>query len=191
MNCQKFRSRIIEHARLKADAGEELAGHLESCAACAGFLQTQRELNDALNAIADESACIEPPLSLESTLLQAIDSHITVSPKPQVLMRPWWMLLSAPMAALGVLIFAVFMHHPAATPHMAVESQTFIEIPYVLPPAPYERTEIMRMDIPVASLIAAGFDVHADDVSGLIRADVLVGQDGRAFAIRFISGKDE
>ena len=66
--------------------------------------------------------------------------------------------------------------------------EVFVQIPYVVPPAPYERTEVVRMDVPVAALIAAGFrmdEAAADSVS----ADVLVGQDGRPLAVGFPEDK--
>ena len=60
-----------------------------------------------------------------------------------------------------------------------------MRIPYTAPPAPYERTQVMRMAVPVAALIAAGFEVHVADAGAAVPAEVLVGQDGRALAIRF------
>ena len=42
------------------------------------------------------------------------------------------------------------------------------------------------MDLPVAALIAAGFDVRAVDPGATVQADVLTGQDGRAHAIRLL-----
>ena len=62
-----------------------------------------------------------------------------------------------------------------------------MRVPYVVPPAPYERTEVMRMEVPVTTLLAAGLEVHVPAVEGTVRADVLVGQDGRALAIRLVS----
>ena len=59
-----------------------------------------------------------------------------------------------------------------------------MRIPYVAPLAPYERTQVVRMSVPVTALIAAGFEVHARDIGAAVRADVLIGQDGRAYAIR-------
>jgi hypothetical protein len=68
-----------------------------------------------------------------------------------------------------------------------MSTEPFIEIPYIAPLAPYERTTIVRMDVPVSALIAAGFDMHAPDTGAALRADVLFGQDGRAHAIRLVS----
>jgi hypothetical protein len=43
------------------------------------------------------------------------------------------------------------------------------------------------MDVPVAALMAAGFEVHGAEPGGTVSADVLVGQDGRMHAVRLIS----
>jgi hypothetical protein len=43
---------------------------------------------------------------------------------------------------------------------------------------------VKRLDLPVTALIAAGFEVRVPDLSAAIPADVLVGQDGRALALR-------
>lgn len=67
------------------------------------------------------------------------------------------------------------------------ESQPFYAIPYTVPLAPEERAEVVRMDLPVAAVIATGIRVKSMDPGGHAEADVLVGQDGRARAIRLIS----
>ena len=95
----------------------------------------------------------------------------------------WACLLAAALSAGALLI-----QRPIPAPQGPVESreEPFIEIPYVAPLAPYERTSVMRMDVQVAGLIAAGFEVHAADAGAAVKADVLVGQDGRAHAIRLV-----
>jgi hypothetical protein len=72
------------------------------------------------------------------------------------------------------------------TPYRPPE-QAFVHVPYAAPPAPYERTEVKGMELPVATLIAAGLEVHMPAFEGTVRADVLLGQDGRALAIRLIA----
>jgi hypothetical protein len=42
------------------------------------------------------------------------------------------------------------------------------------------------MNVPLTALIAAGFEVHSPDIGAAVSADVLVGQDGRALAIRLV-----
>jgi hypothetical protein len=73
----------------------------------------------------------------------------------------------------------------------SAESEPFVQIPYTMPLSPEERTTVVRMDVPVAALIAAGFTVSTPDPGGSVSADVLVSQDGRARAIRLSSKEEE
>lgn len=105
--------------------------------------------------------------------------------------RLWGQLSWAGILAASVLISVLLIHRPIPVSPPAEappppSDPPFVEIPYVAPLAPYERTEVMRIDVPVAALMAAGFEVHVPDAGGVVRADVLVGQDGRAHAIRLV-----
>ena len=71
---------------------------------------------------------------------------------------------------------------PAAKPEAP-----FIAIPYTLPLDPRERVDVVRMDMPVAALIAAGLPVGTVDPASHVRTDVLLGQDGRARAVRLVA----
>jgi len=79
------------------------------------------------------------------------------------------------------------VRQPIARRPPVVESQPFVPIPYTVPLAPEERATVVHMVVPVAALIAAGFNVSTSDPGGVVDADVLVSQDGRARAIRFNS----
>ena len=94
-----------------------------------------------------------------------------------------WLSFASALATLAM-VGVLLLLSPA--PHRPPE-QAFVRVPYVVPPAPYERTEVMRMEVPVSTLLAAGLEVHVPAVEGTVRADVLVGQDGRALAIRLVS----
>ena len=81
---------------------------------------------------------------------------------------------------------AVLVRRPAIAPAPVEQAQTgFVRIPYVVPPLPYERTEIVHMNVPVAALIAVGF--RRDEPAGAsVPAEILVGQDDRPLAIRIL-----
>ena len=51
-----------------------------------------------------------------------------------------------------------------------------------------EHTTVVRMNVEVAALMAAGFQISAADAGASIPADVLLAQDGRAVAIRPLNG---
>jgi hypothetical protein len=87
--------------------------------------------------------------------------------------------------AASVLIAALFLQWSAPVR----PSAPFVAIPYVAPLAPYERTSVVRVNVPVAALVAAGFAVHGADPGATLAADVIVGQDGRAHAVRLISNR--
>jgi hypothetical protein len=48
----------------------------------------------------------------------------------------------------------------------------------------------MRMELPAAALIAAGVPVAAANAGALVRADVIVSEDGQARAVRLLSVSD-
>ena len=87
--------------------------------------------------------------------------------------------------AASILAAVLFLPRPAPVP----SATPFVAIPYVAPLAPYERTSVVRMNIPVAALVAAGFTVHGADPGATLTADVIVGQDGRAHAVRLTSNR--
>jgi hypothetical protein len=173
VNCKEARAAAIEHARSGSMA---VNTHFEACAECRRFLQAQVALHSAFAALAHD---VPAPPNLEVKLLAEFE---VASRRTPVRLRGW---LPAVVAASLAIASVVLYHRTVLTPRI-VDGQ-FIAIPYTAPLAPYERTSIVRMDVPVAALIAAGFDVHAPDARVAVRADVLFGQDGRAHAIRLIT----
>ena len=91
----------------------------------------------------------------------------------------------AAVASAATIIAIVATHRVRKIPPT---EEVFMKIPYVIPPAPYERTEVVRMDVPVAALIEAGFTMNAA-ASDSVPADVMVGQDGRPLAVAFLESK--
>ena len=178
MKCEEGRMRLTELARTGAEAGPEMAAHLAMCAGCSRFLEGQLALGAALARIAVENAAADVP--------ECVEARIFAELAPP---RRWQTLAAAALAAS--LAAAVFVARgPVPAPPVGsgrAAAEPFVEIPFVVPLAPYERAEVQRMDVPVAALIAAGFEVHLPDTAGTVKADVLVGQDGRAHALRLIS----
>jgi hypothetical protein len=180
MNCKEARATAIEHIRAGSAV---LEPHFEVCAECSRFLQAQLALHSAFAAL---SRKVPAPADLETRLRAEFDASRTAShlaPRSAARRLRWWLPAAALAASLA--IAAVALHR--ATPPPRIAGEPFIEIPYIAPLAPYERTRIVRMDVPVSALIAAGFEVQAVDTGAALPADVLFGQDGRAHAIRLVS----
>jgi hypothetical protein len=134
------------------------------------------ELQAALAALAAETESMAAPPGVEAAVLAEFDAAQRSRSRSR-----WWIPVAACIAAAALLV-----RGPAPTPPVARE-QTFVQIPYVAPLAPYERVAVRRMDMPVTALIAAGFEVRTRDLGAAIPTDVLVGQDGRALALRLVS----
>lgn len=79
----------------------------------------------------------------------------------------------------------------ASAPVLTVDRDgegAFVPLPYVAPLDSYETGTVVRVNVRVAQLIGAGFEVPLADPAALVVADVVVGDDGRAHAVRLVSG---
>lgn len=63
----------------------------------------------------------------------------------------------------------------------------FVDLPWTAGLPAFESGEIVRMDVPVASLPTYGIDISSGAGNGPVEADVLIGQDGFARAIRLVT----
>jgi hypothetical protein len=147
---------------ITGEKDRETQQHLLACPACAA------EIDRTLSA-------------LRSFRLSgyAAAAHWQTAP-PSVRRFAWRTPVLA--AAAAVLISVTVSQRRIPQP----QPEVFMPIPYVVPPAPYERTAVVRMEVPAAALMAAGLDVRSPADSSL-PADVLVGQDGRALAVSLVS----
>ena len=59
-------------------------------------------------------------------------------------------------------------------------------IPIVFDPEPIERGQIVRIRLPLAALASFGLPVNEEHAEEAIRADVVLGEDGLARAVRFV-----
>ena len=174
VNCGAWRRQAIEAAR-GAETTGEWREHLRVCAECARFFDDQAALSAAMRAMAEGA----PELSgaVEARVLAEFErAHV-----------PAWRWAVAAMIAAGIFVGAWWSLQSRPAPTAKVETRPFLTIPYTVPLSPEEPVMVWRAEIPVAQLIAAGFRVNVPDPAAVVEADVLVGQDGRARAIRPIS----
>lgn len=171
---------------------------------------TEIRLAKAMSRLAAEVSDAAPPRELESMLLRQFDRAVLWRRRRMLLfatgagaiaasLATLWIVTSRPAPPLPPQVVAApvpeapkivarpkrertVRQQAAAAPEMP-----FVPIPYVTPLDRYERFDIVRMELPVAALIAAGFEIQSPDTGALAEADVVVGQDGRARAVRLIS----
>jgi hypothetical protein len=150
-------------ACLAGERSREAESHLRECGECAAQIaSTQKSL-----------------LLFRDSGYQCAEHWQKQPQKPASRKPARW--AAATVAVTAAVLAALTVHHVREVPP---RQEVFLKIPYVIPPAPYERTEVVRMDVPVAALIQAGFSMNAAAADS-VRADVLIGQDGRPLAVGF------
>jgi hypothetical protein len=140
--------------------------------------------DDAMSRLAAELSETRAPRAVERTVLAEFD-RVQRRKRARI-----WVAAAAIAASIAAAWFVERrpVREPAASAPVVTElEQPFVPIPYVLPPGPYERVEVVRMKLPVSELIAAGYRLQTTDFGAQAEADVMVGQDGRPRAIRLIS----
>jgi hypothetical protein len=93
-------------------------------------------------------------------------------------------------ALVSVTVFVAFLmmtQRKTTVIHVQANDEQFTAMPYVIPPAPYERTSVVRTEVPLQIMLSAGFQVHGEDLGSSVPADVLYGEDGRILALRLVS----
>jgi hypothetical protein len=78
---------------------------------------------------------------------------------------------------------------PAARPGLKMDD--FVTLPGAIGLPSFESGRIVRVDLPVSSLPAYGVELVPDAARNEVQADVLVGQDGQARAIRLVRTSTE
>jgi hypothetical protein len=201
MNCQEFRKSIAE-----AGPNPDLLPHSNQCPACAALLVRYCGLQAGLTAVAAELRHLEAPERVELGLLAAFRSqhHPARAADP----GRWWIpALSWATAAGLVTVAALFLLHPhrpspahrTAPPSVEMASVTdspdsyavdeddgFIPLPNARKLDPNEDVNVVRVEVPRSAMLSVGLAVGPDRVSELVEADVVLGADGLARAIRFV-----
>ncbi|HWC97120.1 MAG TPA: hypothetical protein VG456_10230 [Candidatus Sulfopaludibacter sp.] len=178
MMCREYREALMEWAR-GAEPAAGLAVHTAGCGECFEFLERQRALSAALRVV----AVVEIPAAsgVGGRVMAEFDRGARRS---KVRVLGWF--AAAGVAAAAALVLSVTPTRPAPVA-AAPDFAQFLPIPYTIPLTPEDRASVVRMEIPVSALRAAGFQVQDADPGAMVEADVLVSQDGRARAIRPIS----
>ncbi len=205
MNCKEFRETMPE-LELSGSAGQ--GEHAGQCPACAALLEEQRRLAEGLRAARQEWRREEAPQRLESRLASAFRSHNGLVPQRAAF--GWAPVVTWAAAAAAIIVLAMFLVH-ARQPQPAqrrasngVQLATrsmgdskaglnamygeagFIRLPNAEEIEPNEDINYVRVEVPRSSMIPLGYAVKAERASDLVQAEVVLGADGLARAVRFL-----
>jgi len=202
MNCQEFWEGYPE----LDPAGRE-HGHAAECEACARRLADQRALAAGLRAAAEQWREWDAPERVEACLRAAFRSQRARQARPH---RVWLPVLTWASAAAVLIVLALLTirgREPVAppraepTPRPAVQlaglptdwagdedaaREDFIPLPNAEQVGESDDLNVVRVEVPRSAMLAVGLPVSADRASELVEADVMLGPDGIARAVRFV-----
>ena len=197
MSCDEIREQLVETARareLSSDLRKIVFEHAAECGPCGHHLDNEQRLTHALGelAMSGEGA----PARME----QMIRRRMKVVPLRPAKAAKWaWPSVAAAAAAAVIFIMSPQVHVPGTqrlvkpaaanvaevnAQWQAEDSDGFTPLPYAAELGPEEQAEMVRVQMPRGALVAMGVPVNEADSDEQIQADVLVGMDGTARAIR-------
>jgi len=180
--------------------GVEGERHVSECPACAARVSRHWELEAGFRAVAAADRWMEAPPRVEARLRAALRRQTGSNVRAP---SPRW----APVVAWATGIAATFtlaaflvrgrqpeaVHTPAhrSIELALVEPQTdadgFIPLPNSAGlTADGDDVNLVRVAVPRSAMIALGLDVSADRAEELVEADVMLGSNGIARAVRFL-----
>lgn len=128
-----------------------------------------------------------PSPHVEAALMRAFAQQAT-APRPRVAWIPAFAASAALAAVVAVLVLLVRdVPRPASVAVVAVSlPDGFVEVPGAAALPRLDSARIVRYELPLAALPAYGIDVLRYPTS-IVEADLVIGQDGYARAIRVIN----
>lgn len=195
MSCEQFWRTL--------PGGENSASHLKECAECAARQKMESRVTDGLRAMAAGMARVEAPARVEARLLTAFRAQVGL---PEVARRRWipgltWAAAVAAMIAVGLFVVrdrAQESQRPAGGHLELGLSETgtngleqvlddgFFLLPGAAQLAPAEDVNVLHVELPRSAMMQVGFEVNPDRADETVKADVVVGSDGLARAVRFV-----
>jgi hypothetical protein len=146
-------------------------------------MNERSELERLLGRLATESPR-HADASSEARVLAAFRAHQKRWRRPLV----YWVIAAA-CVALAIVSIRTHRTAPHTPPAISVAGLTsgFIALPYAQSDVPLEQAVIVRVELQSAAWGALNVPVSGPAAGAVVRADLLVGQDGVARAVRVVS----
>jgi len=145
---------------------------------------TERKLNQDFRNLA-QAGPLEAPGTVEQQLLAAFRKQH----RRRIVGR--WGAVGGGIAAIaaGLVVMAVLRTPPTLVsplPGISQDTADFVALPDADTDAPLEYATIVRVQLPLYALRDIGFAINEQRATDRVQADVLLGQDGLARAVRFV-----
>ena len=204
MNCEQFWESYPE-----LGLSPEARGHAAGCESCARLLSEHDALAAGLRVASAEWKRTEAPDRVEQGLLAAFRVQQSYGARRQRI--PWLPVLSWAAAAAALIVLAMLtihkaqpvapMHPPSrsvewaavpATGDLGIDDDSaaddFIPLPNAEQVGDNEDVNVVRVEVPRSAMLSVGLPVNPDQATEMVEADVVLGSDGLARAVRFVNG---
>jgi len=210
MSCEDFEDDVVDLAR-GGELGEagraEALAHAEACLRCAARLEDERAVTSALRALGARTAGAEAPARVEAALLRALRDPGPIDAGGVVTARPSRAIELLLLAAAAAILAAIVVVPPRAdrlrdtlppalpagspaTPVVAEEAAgenaEFVALSYGEDLRELDSLQVVSVELPRTALAALGWPAVESAQTGSVTAEVIVGHDGVARAIRFV-----
>jgi anti-sigma factor RsiW len=199
MSCEEFWNQMSG-----SEGGEAAESHLAECSACAALQARHKRLAGGLGALANDLRTVEAPAHVEASLRSMFRSAHAATRSRRT---AWWKTPvfawgAASIAAASLVIglwLAPKRREPAPVSHHNSPAQVelaslapgevsdgFIQLPNAPQLDPNDDVNVVRMELPRSAMLAVGLEVSPEQVAGTVEAEVMLGPDGLARAVRFM-----
>jgi hypothetical protein len=204
MNCAEFWDEMPELASGGGLQNEH--EHLHECPECARLVDRQRRLASGLRTLAHDMRAVAAPPRVEAGLIDAFRAEMAPA-GPRVAWMRRLPVFTCAVAAAAVITMAVWVaprrhapppaahHTPTAQLELAslvdgslddrADDDGFIPLPNTERVGPNDDVHVVRMELPRSAMLVVGLDVSPERVSERVEAEVMLGPDGLARAVRF------
>jgi len=197
MNCQEFWNAFYNTAPEFEENGDH--PHLTECPACRAHFRSRLELVSGLRTLAAGYRKLGASPRVEARLLAAFRTQSGIEPVRT--RRRWvpavtWAAAFAAMFALGILLVrerkpeaarsTVSRSVERASLEVSSDFEGFIPLPSSDATPANEDMDVVHVEVPRSAMLAVGLEVSADRAGEMVQADVMLGTDGVARAVRFL-----
>jgi predicted anti-sigma-YlaC factor YlaD len=204
MNCAEFHQLVEALARqepMDASLRGSALAHSQSCTACRCALSQAQELTAVLRRAAHQNRQVRAPVRIEENLLRAFDerkSSRRVGKGALLARHRWFAAVTASVAAIGIALLSwgpqldlppVEQAATIGNDSEGVIASEFFPLQGEMEVPPSESSGVVRVAVPRVTLLAFGLPMNPELAMEPIEAEILVGEDGAAQAIRFLHGR--
>jgi hypothetical protein len=178
---------LLRHldGELPRDSTPALERHLEACADCR---QQSVRLSAVSGKVAEHAAALldcHSAVRQRRTLIAALERQAETPPFAWSAVTVRAALAAAACVILAVGLSSVVSKPPTGAPQMA--GDVFIALPYSDESLSGEGAVVLQVELPRSAVALAGMPVSDGPSDGRVKAEVMVGADGLARAIRFLN----